>query len=176
MLTDKKIQDFVIIKNFINKFINDNIHTVINSFTPFLNKKLKTLNGLVSKYSKPNIPIEIIEELKNIGIVRLELYLDFNISTKRIDIYFNFHIYGNDTSIFKNQYDNPFGSSTIKTHALTIHTNEDKLILIEDYQQKEILNIDSILENYNAALIKKAEYEKALSKVNSFLSHFIRMR
>ena len=75
MLQEKNIKQIVIVENFISQFINDNAQSIIDSFKPFLGKKIRTANGFVSKYNKPEITAEISQKLKEMGIVRL----DFNI-------------------------------------------------------------------------------------------------
>lgn len=171
MLTDKKIQDFVIVKNFISNFVNDNAKKVIDSFIPFINKKIVTNKGFVSKYEKPILVAEVSEELENIGITGLRFSISLNIQTHSIDVYFNFDMWGLN-SIFS-EYDNRFGSTRIKPFIFTVLTNDTILNEILPYQIQELLDTDQVVKNYNITVSKKKEYEAALKNTNSYLKSFV---
>ena len=72
MYTKEAIQNYVIMENFLSKFINDNAQKIIDSLLPFVGKKLRTQTGFVAKYIKPEITEPILtNEMLNIGITKI---------------------------------------------------------------------------------------------------------
>jgi|GEM_PF-4520186 len=169
----KKIADFVVVENYIADFMNNKIQNVIDSFTPFIGKKFTTNSGFVAKYKRPILTANISQELKEIGIQRLDCNLQFNTFISSITIYFNFNMYGNG-SIFEKQYSNPYRDSNIKKYALQVILNDGILESINNVNKPLLLDATEVINNFQAACIKKKEYEAALNNVEGILRTFVK--
>jgi hypothetical protein len=165
-LQEKSIKHFAIIENFMSEVINNNAQTVIDSFKPFLGKKIRTANGFVSKYIKPELTPIIPQELKEIGINGLHFYIQLETYTRSIQISFRFNMYGKD-SIFENfNSQNPFGSGYITEYITSLDIEDTTLIKIPDFKPRILVNVDQVIQDYQKAVALKSEYDKALNKVH----------
>lgn len=172
-LQKKTIQEFVIVENFINDFINNNTQTVIDSLKPFLQKKLITLNGFVSKYNKPTITITNTDALKEIGITNVFFSYIMSSSKTYTDVEFKFNIFCKN-GLFEYQHNNPYGSSYINKTVLRFKHEDCILTKIEEFNPLPLLNFETVYNNYENALTKKQEYENSLAIVDIHLRYFIR--
>lgn len=164
MLQEKNIRHFIIVENFMNEFINNNAQTVLDSFKPFLGKKIRTATGFVAKYNKPELTATISQELKEIGIVRLDFNLNFETYLRSIAIHFKFYFSGNN-SIFEN-YNNPFGSGYISEYVCSMAIEDAILTKIDDFKPRILINTAEAIQDYQTAVALKSEYDKALNKVH----------
>jgi len=165
-LQEKSIRQFAIIENFMSDFINNNAQTVIDSFKPFLGKKIRTASGFVSKYNKPELTPILPQELKEIGINGLNFYIQLETYIRSIQISFRFNMYGQD-SIFNNFHSqNPFGSGYITEYVASVEIEDTILTKIPDFKPRILVNVDQVIQDYQKAVALKSEYDAALNKVH----------
>lgn len=169
MYTKEAIQNYVIMENFLSKFINDNAQKIIDSLLPFVGKKLRTQTGFVAKYIKPEITEPILtNEMLNIGITKIIAQLSFDVYSTSMNAKIRFSIYGTQESLFgyKYQYQNPYRSSYIDASFLTISNNDLTLVKIDNFNPIPALNSEQVIQEYQTAVQLKEQYKTAASKVN----------
>jgi hypothetical protein len=174
-MTAQQIKNFVTIQNFMHQFCNNNAQKVIDSFANFIGKKIYLTNGtFVAKYQKPLIDIFVSDELKELGIYKIDFTINQDKYSSYSFIYFSFSLYGLE-NVFP-AFNNPFGNHCIKDIVVKLNINEGILTNIENYKPLPILQANKVIQNFNTALIKKAEYSEALNKVENQLREFITKR
>jgi hypothetical protein len=165
-LQEKNIEAIIIIENFMSEFINNNAQTVIDSFKPFLGKKIRTASGFVSKYNKPELTPIISQELKEIGINGTYFYIQLETYIRSIHISFRFNMYG-EGSIFNNFHSqNPFGSGYITEYVASLDIEDTTLTKIPEFKPRILINKEQVIQDYQTAVALKSEYDKALNKVH----------
>ena len=168
--TKNVIEQIVIIENFMTEFVNTNTQSIIDSFSPFIDKKLFTAKqDYVSKYIHPVVKNTNADTINKIDVKlhSARIYPNHHNDSSNIAIRFNF--FG---GIFERSYSTPYGSGYIEKVSIYLK-HSDGILKSVTPNTLTLLDAEKVCNDYQIALDKKAEYQTALNNVESLLKYSI---
>ena len=166
--TKNTIEQFVIIENYICNFLNENNQLIIDSFLPFIGKKIFTAKqDYINKYTSPKLNNINTKDINIIGVNMLNqptIHSTHWRESSNVNIRFSFH-----GGLFEKNYSNPYTSIYVERLAVNLEHSEGVLTNVKCSNHTTLLDPVKVLKDYQTALDKKAEYESALKNVESLL-------